>query len=108
MSFLKRIRSQGKTIIGYGASAKGNVLLNYCGISTDILDYLVDSTPYKQGKYTPGTHIPIYPELKLEKDIPDYALLLSWNFATEIINKQRSYRERGGQFIITIPYLRIV
>ena len=108
VSFLKRIRSQGKTIIGYGASAKGNVLLNYCGISTDILDYLVDSTPYKQGKYTPGTHIPIYPELKVEKDIPDYALLLSWNFATEIINKQRSYRERGGQFIITIPYLRIV
>ena len=108
VGFLKRIREQKKMIIGYGASAKGNVLLNYSGITTDILAYLVDSTPYKQGKYTPGTHIPIYSESKLEKDTPDYALLLSWNFASEIIGKQRSYRERGGQFIITIPYLRIV
>lgn len=108
VSFLKRIKKEGRTIIGYGASAKGNVLTNYCGITTELLDYVVDSTPYKHGKYTPGTHIPIYPESKLEKETPDYALLMSWNFADEIIEKQRTYRERGGQFIITIPYLKIV
>lgn len=108
VSFLKRIKKEGRSIIGYGASAKGNVLTNYCGISTNLLDYVVDSTPYKHGKYTPGTHIPIFPESKLEKETPDYALLMSWNFADEIISKQQSYRERGGQFIITIPYLKIV
>jgi SAM-dependent methyltransferase len=108
VSFLKRIKKEGRSVIGYGASAKGNVLTNYCQISTDLLDYVVDSTPYKHGKYTPGTHIPIYPESKLENETPDYALLMSWNFADEIIEKNQKYRERGGQFIITIPYLKIV
>jgi len=107
-SFLTRIKKEGRSIIGYGASAKGNVLMNYCNISTNILDYVVDSTPYKQGKYTPGTHIPIYSEDKLKIETPDYALLMSWNFAKEIIDKNKAYRERGGQFIITIPYLKII
>lgn len=107
LGLLKRLRTQGKTIVGYGASAKCNVLLNYCGISTDLLDYIVDSIPYKQGRFTPGTHVPIHPESRLEKDHPDYALLTAWNFAEEILRKQIKFRERGGQFIITIPYLRI-
>ena len=106
--FLKRIKKDERTIIGYGASAKGNVLLNYCEISTDIINYIVDSTPYKHGKYTPGTHIPIYPETKIKNETPDYTVLFSWNFAKEIIEKNKKYRERGGQFIITIPYLKIV
>ncbi len=106
-NYLKDLKKQGKIIVGYGASAKGNVLLNYCGINMKLLDCIVDSIPYKQGRYTPGTHIPIHPELWLEKNKPDYALLLSWNFADEILNKQIKYREQGGQFIITIPYLRI-
>ncbi len=108
ISFLKRIKKENRSVIGYGASAKGNVFTNYCNITTELLDYVVDSTPYKHGKYTPGTHLPIYPESKLDKDTPDYALLLSWNFADEIIEKQKKYRERGGQFIVTIPYLKII
>ncbi len=107
MAYLKRIKKEGKRIIGYGASAKGNVLLNYCKINTDLLDYIADSIPYKQGRFTPGTHIPIYSEARLEKETPDFALLLAWNFADEILQKQLKYREKGGQFIITIPYLRI-
>lgn len=107
ITYLKKLKSQGKTIVGYGASAKGNVLLNYCKIGPNLLDYVVDSISYKQGRFTPGTHIPIYPEIRLEKDNPHYALLLAWNFADEIIRKQMKYRERGGQFIITIPYLRV-
>lgn len=107
VNFLKRLKKHKKRIVGYGASAKGNVLLNYCQIGTDILDYIVDSIPFKQGRFTPGTHIPIYPESRLERDKPDYALLLAWNFIDEILRKQIKYRERGGQFIITIPYLRI-
>jgi len=107
VNFLGKLKKQTKRIIGYGASAKGNVLLNYCHIGPNLLDYIVDSIPYKQGRYTPGTHIPIYPEIRLEKDTPDYTLLLAWNFADEILRKQIKYREKGGQFIITIPYLRL-
>jgi len=107
VNYLKRLRGAGKRIVGYGASAKGNVLMNYCRIDNSLLDYVVDSIPFKQGKYTPGTHLSIYPEKKLLKDMPDYALLMSWNFADEILKKNQTYRERGGQFIITIPYLRI-
>ena len=107
VSYLKQLRAQGKRIVGYGASAKGNVLMNYCGIDTKLLDYVVDSIPYKQGRYTPGTHIPIFPETRLKTHRPHYALLTAWNFEEEILLKQIAYRERGGQFIITIPYLRI-
>lgn len=106
INYLTDLKKQNKKIVGYGASAKGNVLLNYCGIDTKFLDCIVDSIPYKQGHYTPGTHIPIYPEPWLVKNMPDYALLLAWNFADEILQKQVEYREKGGQFIITIPFLR--
>lgn len=102
------LRLKNKQIIGYGASAKGNVLLNYCRIGAETLDYIVDSIPYKQGKYTPGMRIPIFAESKLLKDQPDYTLLLAWNFADEIIKKQNEYRKRGGKFIIAIPKLRII
>ncbi len=106
IKFLNELRLKNKKIAGYGASAKGNVLLNYCGLEKSIISYIVDSIPYKQGRYTPGTHIPIFPENRLEKDQPDYTLLLSWNFAEEIFRKQTKYRESGGRFILTVPYLR--
>lgn len=108
LSLLTRLKKEKKEIVGYGASAKGNVLLNYCAIGTNYLNYIVDSIPYKQGRFTPGTHIPIYPELKLEKEMPDYALLLSWNFAEEILKKNEKFRKRGGKFIVTMPKLKLL
>lgn len=108
VQYLWNLRLKGKRIVGYGASAKGNVMLNYCRIGPETLDYIVDSISYKQGKFTPGMHIPIYPELKLLEDQPDYTLLLAWNFADEIIKKQAEYRKRGGKFILAIPKLTIV
>ncbi len=102
------LRLKKKKIVGYGASAKGNIILNYCRIGPETLDYIVDSIPYKQGKYTPGMHILIYPEEKLLEDQPDYTLLLAWNFADEIIKKQKEYSKRGGKFILVLPKLTVV
>lgn len=108
VQLLWKLRLENKQIVGYGASAKGNIILNYCRIGPETLDYVVDSIPYKQGKFTPGMHIPIFPESKLLKDQPDYTLLLAWNFADEIIKKQSEYRKKGGKFILAIPKLTIV
>jgi len=105
---LNIIKDTGKQIIGYAAPAKGNILLNYCGIDTGILPYTIDTTPAKQGLYTPGTHIPIYPPRMFRDDSPDYALLLAWNYEREILAKEQAYRKKGGKFIIPIPYPRIV
>lgn len=107
VALLKKLKKNGKRIIGYGAAAKGNVMLNFCKIGPNLIEYIVDSVPYKQGLYTPGTHIPIYPEKKLETDFPDYVVILAWNFADEIMRKQEAYRQKGGQFIIAIPNVRI-
>lgn len=102
------LKLKGKKIVGYGASAKGNIALNYCRIGPETLDYIVDSIPYKHGKFTPGMHIPIFSEQKLKEDRPDFALLLAWNFADEIIEKQSEYRKQGGKFILMLPEVRIV
>lgn len=99
---------KGNRIIGYGAPAKGNVLTNFFNIGADKLDYIVDSTPYKQGLYTPGMNIPIYSENRFSKDAPDYALILAWNFANEIMEKQQVYKKRGGKFIILLPEVKII
>lgn len=102
---LKDLKKEGKTIYGYGASAKSNTLLNYCGINTKYLDVIVDKTPYKLGLYTPGTHIPVVK--KPEKE-PDYYLLLVWNYAAGILLREHKYRENGGKFIIPIPTPHII
>ena len=105
---LNQLKHDGNTIAAYGAPAKGNTLLNYCNISTDLIDYIVDKSKYKQDLYTPGTHIPVYSPERLLEDMPDYTLLLAWNFADEILEQQKLYREKGGKFIVPIPDIKVV
>ena len=108
IELLQEIKSGGKRIAVYGASAKSTTLLNYYGIGSETLDFVVDRSTVKQGLYTPGTHLPIlHPKALLEYQ-PDYVLLLTWNFAEEILAQQLEYRKRGGHFIIPIPELRVV
>lgn len=107
LDFLISARRQGKSIVGYGAPGKGNTLLNYCGIRTDFLDFTVDRNPYKQGKFLPGTHIPIFHPDKIAETKPDYVFILPWNFKDEIMAQMAYIREWGGQFIVPIPEARI-
>lgn len=99
-TLLKELKRKKKKIIGYGAPAKGNTFLNYCGITKKDLSYIVDSTPYKQGLFLPGSHIPIYHENKILSDPPDYIVILAWNFAEEIIKKNEALKSRGIHFIL--------
>jgi SAM-dependent methyltransferase len=108
LEFLIQAKRARKTIAGYGAPGKGNTLLNYCGIRADFLDYTVDRNPYKQGKFLPGTHIPIFAPEKLRATRPDYVLILPWNFKEEIMAQNAFIREWGGQFIVPIPEVRVI
>jgi SAM-dependent methyltransferase len=108
LDLLSSYKQQGKRIAVYGASAKGSTLLNYFGLGRETLDYVVDRSTVKQGLYTPGTHLPILAPEKLVEDMPDFVLLLTWNFADEILAQQAEYRQRGGKFIIPIPQLKVV
>ena len=105
---LDDLRKDGKTVVGYGAPAKGNTLLTFLGLGPDNISYIADKSPLKQGRYTPGTHIPVVPAERILEEQPDYILLLAWNFADEILAQQSEYRARGGKFIIPVPKVKIV
>ena len=108
LDFLIQAKREGKSVAGYGAPGKGNTLLNYCGIRTDFLDYTVDRNPYKHGRYTPGTHIPIFPPDKIRETRPDYVLILPWNFKDEIMEQMADIRDWGGRFVVPIPGLQVI
>jgi len=103
LDFLIETRRAGKSVAAYGAPGKGNTLLNYCGIRTDFVDYAVDRNPYKHGRYTPGTHIPIFPPERIRETRPDYVLILPWNLKDEIVAQMAHIRSWGGQFVVPIP-----
>jgi hypothetical protein len=108
LRFLIESKEAGKSIAGYGAPAKGNTLLNYCGIRTDLLDYTVDRSPHKQGRYLPGVRIPIHGPDRLRETRPDYVLILPWNLKEEIVEQMADVRSWGGRFVVAIPEVEIL
>jgi SAM-dependent methyltransferase len=107
LSFLIQVKEQGKRIAAYGAAAKGNTLLNYCGIRRDFIDFVVDRNPHKQGLFTPGTHIPVYDPKEISNAKPDYVLILPWNLRQEVAEQLREIRSWGGKFAVPIPKLEV-
>ena len=107
LDFMVRTKNGGKTIVGYGAPAKGNTLLNYCGIRTDFMEYTVDRSPHKQGYFLPGTHIPIHHPDKIKETQPDYVVILPWNLKDEIMRQMAYIRDWSGKFVTLIPEVRI-
>jgi len=107
LAFLIEAKRDGKSVAGYGAPGKGNTLLNYCGIRTDFIDYTVDRNPYKQGKFLPGTHIPIFHPDRILETKPDYLFILPWNFKDEIMQQMAGIRKWGGKFVVPIPEVRV-
>jgi hypothetical protein len=105
---LENLKQEDKQIAAYGAPAKGNTLLNYCGIDTDLVSYTVDKNPMKVGMFTPGMHLPVLPVSTLVERRPDYVLILAWNFTDEILKQQANYRALGGHFIVPVPFAKVV
>ena len=108
LEFLIGAKRAGKTVAGYGAPAKGNTLLNYCGIRSDFIDYTVDRSPHKQGKLLPGTHIPVHHPDKIRETRPDYLLILPWNIREEVMEQMADIRQWGGKFVVPIPRVEVL
>jgi C-methyltransferase C-terminal domain/Putative zinc binding domain/Methyltransferase domain len=107
LEFLIHAKRDGKIVTAYGAPGKGNTLLNYCGIRSDLIDYTVDRNPYKHGKFLPGSHIPVFPPERIAETRPDYVVIMPWNLKTEIIAQLTYIREWGGRFVVFIPEVRV-
>jgi SAM-dependent methyltransferase len=108
LKFLIAAKEEGRSVVGYGAPAKGNTLLNYCGVGRDLIDYTVDKSPHKQGTALPGTHIPVFAPSRIEETKPDYVLILPWNLQDEVISEMACVHEWGGRFIVPIPEVAVV
>jgi hypothetical protein len=108
LSFLKQAKNEKKTIAAYSAPAKGNILLNFFGIHENYLEFIVDKSEAKQGLYTPGTHLFVYPVEKVLEEQPDYLFILCWNIADEVIAQLKEYNDKGGSFVVPIPTLRVI
>jgi hypothetical protein len=108
VEFLINAKRAGKSIVGYGAAGKTNTLLNFCGIRTDFMDYVVDRNPYKQGKFLPGTHIPILSPDRIAETKPDYLFIGPWNLVSEIVEQTSYIRQWGGQWIVPIPTVKVL
>jgi 2-polyprenyl-3-methyl-5-hydroxy-6-metoxy-1,4-benzoquinol methylase len=108
LTFLTEQKKQAKNIAAYGAAAKGNTLLNYCGVKNDMISYVVDANPHKQNKFLPASHIPVVNESHLRNDKPDFVLILPWNLQAEIMSQLKYIKEWGGRFVIPIPQLQII
>lgn len=108
VSFLRREVASGKRVAAYGAAAKGCVLMNYCRIGPDLVEFVVDRNPVKQGRFMPGTHQPVYAPTRLSERPPDYLMILPWNLTDEIVKQESEYRSRGGRFLVAVPDLRVI
>ena len=108
LSFFLEQKKAGKNVIAYGAAAKGNTLLNYCGVKKDLIEFVVDASPHKQGKCLPGSHIPVVAENEIKKTKPDYVLILPWNIKDEIMEQLSYIRKWGGKFVTAVPDLKII
>jgi len=108
LKFLIEQKESGRKVAAYGAAAKGNTLLNYCGIKKDLIAFVVDLSPYKQGKFLPGSHIPVVNEERIKRYKPDYILILPWNIKEEIMAQLSYVREWGGKFVVPIPHVHVI
>ena len=108
LKFLVAAKEAGKSVAAYGAPAKGNTLLNYCGIRTDLVEFTVDRSPHKQGQFLPGTHIPIYHPDKIREARPDYLLILPWNLKDEVMAQMDYIRNWNGKFVLPIPEVQVL
>ncbi|WP_411195866.1 methyltransferase domain-containing protein [Rhizobium sp.] len=108
LAFLKEAKRNGKTVAAYGAAAKGNTLLNFCGVGTDLIDYVVDRNPHKQGHYLPGSKLPIYAPEKMDETKPDYVLILPWNIKNEVVAANSKVGAWGGRFVVAVPELTVL
>lgn len=108
MSLLRKLKLQGKRVVGYGATSKSTTITNYCGITPDLVEFISDTTPIKQGKFSPGAHIPVLPYEAFAREYPDYALLFAWNHAAEIMEKEETFHAHGGKWLVYVPQVTIL
>ncbi|UFS71041.1 class I SAM-dependent methyltransferase [Geomonas sp. RF6] len=108
ISLLRELKAQGKRVVGYGATSKSTTITNYCGITPDLVEFVSDTTPIKQGKFSPGAHIPVRPYEEFVSSYPDYALLFAWNHAREIMEKEEAFRASGGKWIVYVPEVGVL